>query len=269
MREFSSGARGSAAAHGAGMLRASIFVVLAACAVDPSSAPTTGGGGGKADGSEPTITFAADFTNKVSGSLLAGSPVRVRYAVDRLPSCRGESNGQEVWGVTGYALFDDGSQTSFDAKADADVELPASASNVAFYFVVNNVWGCVAYDSNYGNNYGFAIDRHGLGATLDFDAAGNFTQAGAVHEGDQIVVHYAPERLKQCEAESGGYAQWGITLHWQVDGGAVHDASALATDPVITVPRGHDLAMWFEATNVYGCHAYDSANGANYHVAID
>ncbi len=72
-------------------------------------------------------------------------------------------------------------------------------------------------------------------------------------------------------------AAWGITLHWQVDGGAVHDVSAARADgsflapadPVITMPHGHDLALWFEATSVYGCHAYDSDSGANYHVAID
>ena len=43
----------------------------------------------------------------------------------------------------------------------------------------------------------------------------------------------------------------------------------VASDPQVTVPRGHDLALWFEATSVWGCHAYDSAYGANYHVTIE
>jgi hypothetical protein len=67
-----------------------------------------------------------------------------------------------------------------------------------------------------------------------------------------------------------------VTAHWQVDGGAVHDVLAtradtdflVAADPQIAMPNGHDLAMWFEATSVWGCHAWDSAYGANYHFAI-
>ncbi len=46
-------------------------------------------------------------------------------------------------------------------------------------------------------------------------------------------------------------------------------SSLVAADPTIAVPRGHDLALWFEATNLWGCHAWDSANGANYHATIE
>ena len=51
---------------------------------DSSPDPSTGGGG-KADGSEPTLTFGKDWSEKVTGTLLAGSPVRISYALDRLP----------------------------------------------------------------------------------------------------------------------------------------------------------------------------------------
>jgi hypothetical protein len=275
---------------GAAMLRNALMfafaTVLAACAVDGTSAANDPVSGGKADGSEPVLTFSADYTQDVSGTLLAGSTARVRYALDRLQTCRGESNNSDVWGVTGYALFDDGTQTSFalsnliGGKAtavDAELPLPAGASSVQLWFSINNEWGCIAYDSNYGNNFEFAIDRHGLGATLDFAADWTFTQDGAIHAGDKIVVHYSPDRLKQCQAETNEMAAWGITLHWQVDGGSVHDAYAerangsylAPADPVLTVPRGHDLAMWFEATSVYGCHAWDSNYGGNYHAPIE
>jgi hypothetical protein len=260
-----------------------LATLLAACATDTSTDPT---GGGKADGSEPTITFAADFTQSASSQLLAGSPVRVRYSLDRVTECRTESGGNEAWGTSGTAQFDDGTQSTFAVSridgqrvvpVDAEVQLPASASSMAVYFTTSDAYGCVSYDSNFGSNYGFAIDRHGLGATFDFSADGSFSQSGAVHSGDAVVVHYDPARLAQCQAETSGNAAWGITLHWQVDGGAVHDAQAarpqgtdlVAADPIVTVPRGHDLAMWFEATSIYGCHAFDSANGANYHVTID
>jgi hypothetical protein len=68
-----------------------------------------------------------------------------------------------------------------------------------------------------------------------------------------------------------------VTAHWQVDGGAVHDVSVtraesdvlVAGDPEIVPPHGHDLALWFEATSIWGCHAWDSADGANYHFTIE
>jgi hypothetical protein len=259
---------------------------LAACAVDPSDSAATGAEGGKADGTEPTINFAADYSQKVTGTLLAGSTVSVHYDLSRLSDCKAESNGSDVWGVNGYALFDDGTETVFAVSnleggravpMDRDVQLPAGASSVQMWFSITNEWGCIAYDSNYGNNFAFAIDRHGLGATLGFGQDWSFTQTADVHAGDQIVVHYAPQRLQQCQAETNEMAAWGITLHWQVDGGTVHDVSAARpngtflapADPIITVPRGHYLAMWFEATSIYGCHAYDSDYGANYHVSIN
>ena len=43
----------------------------------------------------------------------------------------------------------------------------------------------------------------------------------------------------------------------------------VAADPTITLPRGRDLELWFAATNVYGCHAYDSNESANYHFTIE
>ena len=43
----------------------------------------------------------------------------------------------------------------------------------------------------------------------------------------------------------------------------------VAGDPDIVMPNGHDVALWFEATSIWGCHAWDSSNGANYHFTID
>jgi Family of unknown function (DUF6209) len=260
------------------MHRALVVLVLGACAADPSS---TIGGGGKADGSEPTIAFRADYSQKVTGQLLAGSPVRIRYDLDRVTDCR-----SDAWGVSGYAQFDGaGEPVVFGVSriangdvvpVDAELELPASASHVQIWFEVNDKYGCHAYDSNEGANYQFDIDRHGLGAVLAWDAGG-FSQSGAVHAGDKVTVHYDPSRLSQCAGTTGGHAAWGVSGHYAVDGGATHDIAVthaendalVASDPTLTVPRGHDLALWFEATNVWGCHAYDSAYGDNYHVTIE
>ena len=262
------------------MLRSLLAVtILTACATSPMDSTSTGGG--KADGSEPTITFTADFQTTTTGSLLAGSPVRISYDLDRVTDCR-----SDAWGVSGYAQFDGGSPVAFGVSrladgttvpVDAELELPASASHVAIWFEVNDKYGCHAYDSNNGANYQFDVDRHGLGAVLSFDADFSTSQSAAIHAGDKVVVHYEPDRLQDCAGSTGGHAAWGITGHWQVDGGTVHDVmvttshdtTLVASDPQIAIPRGRDLALWFEATNVWGCHAYDSAYGANYHFTIE
>jgi hypothetical protein len=149
---------------------------------------------------------------------------------------------------------------------------------VELWFAINNRWGCVAYDSNDNQNYRFAIKRGPSGAVLSFDADWSESQSGALHAGDSVVVHYDPARLSQCRSSSGGHPTWSITAYWRVDGGAVKtlrvtreaDAATLvAADPTLTIPRGSELEMWFEANNVYGCHEYDSDLGANYQFAID
>jgi hypothetical protein len=267
------------------MLRSTILVasVLAACATAP--ADPSGSGGGKADGDETTIAFASDFTQSADGPLVAGSTVRIQYDLSRLTGCRGETNGSEVWGVTGWAQFGSSDPKSFAVSrlanrkvvpVDAELEIPASATSVALWFSQSNVWGCIAYDSNEGANYEFDVQARTGTQLLAFDA--DYTQSlPAVHGGQSAIVHFAPERLAECEGSTGGHPAWGITGHWQVDGGTVHDLvvtradgdSLVASDPQIAVPHGHDLALWFEATNVWGCHAWDSAEGANYHVAIE
>jgi hypothetical protein len=262
------------------------LISATSCAVDPASDVATGGVGGKADGPGASMTFAADFTETTHGSLLAGTSVHIDYDLARLQTCRAQSNNAEVWGVTGWAQFDNAAPVSFalsrlDAQhvvpQSADLELPASASHVAMWFTINNVWGCIAYDSNLGANYDFTIDRHGLGAVLAFDTDWSVSQSAALHAGDHVVVHYEPDRLSQCAGSTGGHPAWGVTAHWQVDGGTVHDLSVtraetdflVAGDPQLAIPNGHDLALWFEATSIWGCHAWDSAYGANYHFAIN
>lgn len=262
---------------------------LAACVADGSSTDdtATAGGGGKADGQTPSIVFDGQWHETLSGTLLAGDRVRIDYDLDRLTTCRGSTGGSEVWGVTGYASFDGGEPQAFavsrlDSSGHvqpvvASVSIPASAAAVAFWFAINNRWGCIAYDSNNDQNYVFDIHHNAAGAVLSFDADWTESQSAALHAGAPVVVHYAPERLAQCASSSGGHASWGITASYRVDGGTTHsvtvgtsDGSTLvAADPTITLPRGRDLELWFEATNVYGCHAYDSSESANYHFTIE
>lgn len=278
--------------HIAGAMTCRDFAVLlfttslVACATDGAQDMTAGGGGGKADGETAQITFADDWSETARGDLVAGSPVRIVYDLDRLQDCRGETGGSEVWGVGGYASFDGKEPVAFAlSRLDngvvkpvaAEVEIPATAHSVQFWFAVSNRWGCIAYDSNENANYGYSVEPATTGAVLAFNADQTESQSGAIVGGQQIVVHYEPERLSECAASSAGYAKWTVSMHYKVDGGA--EKSVLVTraegtelvpsDPTVTVPRGSDLEVWFDATSVYGCHEYDSNNGGNYHFAIE
>jgi hypothetical protein len=271
------------------MLRLSKFLatalVIAACAEtpDPDSTDTTDG---KADGQVTTLTFARDWSEKADGALVAGLTVRVRYDLDRLTACRGYSNGSDAWGITGYAQFDGGAPQAFEVtrivnghtvRNEPEVEIPARAAHVQFWFQNADRYGCVAYDSNENANYSFDIEARPDVAFAAFEANGSVDLPRSVRAGDNLVVHFDPQRLATCAGSSGGNAAWSVTLNYQVDGGTVkkilatraEGPSLVAADPEITLPRGRDLAMWFEATNRWGCHEYDSNNSANYHIGIE
>jgi hypothetical protein len=274
------------------MTRSFASLILATCvagcvadgaAVDENLA----GAAGKADGQTPTIVFGEDWSETAHGRLLAGDRIAIDYDLDRLTQCRGSTNGSEVWGVTGYAMFDGGAAQPFGVSrleggvvkpVVASLEVPATATRVAFYFAINNRWGCIAYDSNHGANYELAIERGADGAVLSFEADWSESQSAALHAGDEVVVHYDPARLARCASSRNGYATWAVTAFWRVDGGSIKtlavtrgttDATLEPSDATLTVPRGRDLEVWFQATNVQGCSAYDSNLGGNYHFAIE
>jgi hypothetical protein len=259
---------------------------LVACATDGADDAVTGGAGGKADGEIAQLTFADDWSETARGEITAGSPVRIVYDLDRLPDCRGETNGSEVWGAGGYASFDGGEPVAFAlSRLDngvvkaiaAEVDVPLTATSVELWFASSNRWGCIAYDSNENANYSYDVKPAGAGAVLAFEADGSESQSGTVKGGEKVVVHYDPSRLSQCEASSGGNAKWSVTLHYKVDGGAektvlvsrAEGPDLVPSDPSVVVPRGNDLAIWFSATSVYGCNEYDSNSGANYHFDIE
>jgi uncharacterized protein YraI len=268
------------------MLFLATALATAACAEAPPEEGSPLGAGGKADGALTTLTFDAGWNETADGPLAAGSAIRVDYDLARLTTCRGSTGGSEVWGVTGFVSFDGGEPRSFPVSrldggrvvpVAAELELPATAKGAAFWFQINNRWGCVAYDSNLDANYRFELGRPERTSVLAFEADFSETQSDAIRAGDQVIVHYAPERLATCAGSSGGRAVWGVTAHWRVDGGAVRSlpvaraegAELVASDPAISIPRGAELQLWFEATNIWGCHAYDSDLGANYRARIE
>jgi Family of unknown function (DUF6209) len=103
-------------------------------------------------------------------------------------------------------------------------------------------------------------------ANLVFDA--DFTQHrdGLLEPGGDMSIVYDTSRLAQCEEEQGGYQQWDVTARARfAPGNEEQDTSVRDAPATIAVPSdAQSVAVWFEATNVDGCHQWDSNLGANY-----
>jgi hypothetical protein len=121
-------------------------------------------------GAEPqagaTITFGASGDPRVEGRLEAGGKVRVHYEQDRLPKCRRSQGGYPQWAITGFSQLDREQAHTFDTgrpngsdreEVDAVIDLP-HAGDLALWFQVVSVGGCMEYDSKGGANYKFRVE---------------------------------------------------------------------------------------------------------------
>ena len=98
--------------------------------------------------------------------------------------------------------------------------------------------------------------------------AADYTQRrdGVLAPGGQLTISYAKSRLATCASTQGGIAQYGIT-GWVkfLPGNQTSPLNVLDQTPMIVVPSdARSVQVWFETSDVHGCHAYDSNNGANY-----
>lgn len=237
-----------------------------------------------------TLTFTTDFRETQVGTLVEGGRVRIRYSADRLPQCRGSlSNGKDAWTITGFASVNGGAAKSFwvagyDANPTHSTALPELAldapGNVAIWFQVSNAWGCSAWDSNLGKNYGFGVAAAptSLGKLVfpsDPSVAPHVD--GAARAGGKLEIDYVEARLPTCRATYGSAQAWTITGFASANGGpaksfyvAGHasDPSQAGKKPVIDLPASGHVAVWFQATDSSGCSAWDSNLGRNYSVDV-
>ena len=103
-------------------------------------------------------------------------------------------------------------------------------------------------------------------ANVMFDA--DFTQqrTGLLEPGGDVSIIYASARLGQCSEVQNGIEQWSVTAHVAFSPGN-EEQDAVVTDAPATMAVPSDaqsMTVWFEATNVDGCHQWDSSDGANY-----
>lgn len=137
---------------------------LGGCAAPAATEEAELGTSEAALGEAGTLTFTGDRGVDVSGTLEKGKKVRVAYDVNRLTTCRGDQNGKPAWSITGYWRIGSGSVHSFEAgghspsggTAQPVLALDASG-DLQIWFQNTSVWGCSAYDSDFGKNYHFAV----------------------------------------------------------------------------------------------------------------
>jgi hypothetical protein len=112
-------------------------------------------------------------------------------------------------------------------------------------------------------------------ATVSFNGDWSITQSAPLVAGGTVRFAYDASRLPGCRGEANGKPAWGITGAAQLNGGAVasFEAGGLSPSngtnpPVVALPQAGDLAVWFQITNRWGCQAWDSNYGANYHLQV-
>ena len=112
-------------------------------------------------------------------------------------------------------------------------------------------------------------------AKITFDGAFHQTVTGTLRAGSKVEITYDPGRLTTCRGTEGSRPQWGISGSWRVGGGTPAGFTiAGLMEPIgntvtIELPRSGDLELWFTNTSKYGCIAYDSDYGRNYHFRVE
>ena len=112
---------------------------------------------------------------------------------------------------------------------------------------------------------------------LSFAADWSVTQSAAVVSGGTATIHYDLARLPEPPRSTGGGPAWGIVAYWAVDGGQAFTQAVeqyqggvnVPVDVTFDVLPGSDLALWFFASDEFGCTQWDSNYGSNFHFAIE
>lgn len=117
------------------------------------------------------IEFRGDWEELQRGTIVRGGTLRVDYALTRLPQCQDSSySGYAAWNTTGYARFSPSGQVveanlveredmfghAFHSKP-FELEVPSDAESVDLWFMTSGLRCTATYDSNYGENYRFAV----------------------------------------------------------------------------------------------------------------
>jgi hypothetical protein len=145
--------------------------LLVSCSVASVGTPPVGHSVAADTVSASTMTFTANWTQSAT-PLVAGEQVQVSYDPARLTTCRGDlgyGTGGPGWSidamysVNGITLNE---WVPIAGASFANLHLPAGdrptftlpfAGNLQIWFENDDVFGCTAWDSDYGANYPFVV----------------------------------------------------------------------------------------------------------------
>jgi len=144
------------------------------------------------------------------------------------------------------------------------------ATNALKLCVIVSSLGCVATHASNDVEADGTTGRSALdaGATITFGADWTQKASGPIVAGELVTLSYDVARLTACRGEQGGLPQWGMTAFWKIDDDPVSNVVVIGGSATLTPPHAGDLQIWFQNTNRWGCVAYDSAYGANYHFHV-
>jgi len=253
-----------------------LAAAVTACSVDAqtgsTAAPTT-------TTASATIDFAKDWSVTQTGTISPGHDLTFRYDLARLSKCRLTEYGQPAWSVNAYVSFDGGAPTELVLAPHTngtntgiiETTIPTPiASDVAFWFYESDDSSCHGWDSSFGKNFHFHIEP-AQGPTIHFGSNWTTKVGGSIGPGT-VLVDYDLSRAT-CRSTYNGNDAFSVTMYASVDGNAP-DAIDMTTQvgarrfphaQYVPLPKGnHTLSIWFENSDVYGCHTWDSSYGANY-----
>jgi hypothetical protein len=114
----------------------------------------------------PHLQFAKTGPVQVEGTLAGVPAVIVDYALERLPNCRQTYNGLATWDIVAFYRFDNGVEQSKSVTvpagvnrvaAPAELVVPQGAKSLELWFRNTDRTDCVAWDSQFGQNYRFSL----------------------------------------------------------------------------------------------------------------
>jgi hypothetical protein len=222
---------------------ASLFASSATgCSSEASSSANAAAGDEQDQTSDAApLRLTGDFQTAVTGEAAAGKGIRVEYALERLPRCRGNvGGGGPGWNATGFYSENGGAPKTFevsaltpdgkDRVAKAARIVPSAGGDVAIWFQVSSA-----------------------GASVAFDKDGNPTTAGELKAGGKVKVTSAQERLPQCRRVEHGNPVWTITRFAQIDREAAHTfdtarpegSDRKEIEALVDLPHAGELSLWF------------------------
>lgn len=263
--------------------------VAVGCSAESSSDPATGGD--EADvTAEATLKLTSDFRSTTVGTPTAGKGLRIEYALERLPQCRGNvGGGGPGWNITGYYSENGSAAKSFevtalssdgkDRVAKPAIITPSQGGDLAVWFQVTSRWGCTEFDSQFGQNYHLTVRgaQPDADASITFGKDGSVKQDGALKAGSKVRIRYEQARLPACRRTERGNPVWTITGFAQLDRESPRTfdtarpegSDRKEIDALIDLAHTGELSLWFQVTSLGGCMQYDSKNGANYKFRVE